>query len=631
MYPLNLTPSSLRTYEVVLPVSGFTAELITAAPKASGDDLDYTLDFTQTLLGTMDAPASVSIRSITGQSDSGQYPLTAIWANILGASVTVFLTSGKPYNVYTILAVVKTNQGRIINVPMQIGIDNASPATLPTDILPSDITLNGGVAMAGKLALPPGYSSNGSVVMGTEEAAPVGTPSFESVTAGTYMGDGSGLNVTADSKTQTIAEWIASLASGGTDGKDGVGIVSITASQDTIIVGQLSKVTLTALLTDGTTSVTTFEAPPGSDGVKGDTGATGATGPTGATGATGASLKSIEATQGTVTAGEASTVTLTATLTDGTTASAGTFESPAGATGAAGDTGVGIASVAVSQGTVTAGQPSTVTLTATMTNGTTAPGVSFDAPAGASGATGAAGSDASVTAANVEAALGYTPADPAKTLQLSPSSSDALQNIIAPSNSTFGNSYAFGVEDTSGNILQVGCVSSYGYKWFSIKSTDGNPGLQIVDNEGNGTSNGLTLHLSSDGTEIVSSALGINAEYGGSFRFVNKDDKKLYWQITPSAALSSGNSNLNIVAGSTDGSAWQAPVVSLNPTTNTATFLNEPVTTTTYTYATLPTSPADWQRALVTDKAIGSGTQGVMAMYNPTSKTWTGLGGEALV
>lgn len=51
---------------------------------------------------------------------------------------------------------------------------------------------------------------------------------------------------------------------------------------------------------------------------------------------------------------------------------------------------------------------------------------------------------------------------------------------------------------------------------------------------------------------------------------------------------------------------------------------------TAYAYADLPASPDKWQLAIITDKAIGSGTVGVMVMYNPTAKAWTGLSGESL-
>ena len=138
-------------------------------------------------------------------------------------------------------------------------------------------------------------------------------------------------------------------------------------------------------------------------------------------------------------------------------------------------------------------------------------------------------------------------------------------------------------------------------------------------------------HSSADSsTEIYSSWMAVDAAYGnGGLRFINKDSTLFYWQVWANET-SKGQTPLKISAGTTDGSAWQDPLVSLNPVTNTAEFLNEPVVTTAYTFATLPTSPANWQRAIVTDKAIGSGAQGVMVMWNPNTKTWTGLSGETL-
>lgn len=106
-----------------------------------------------------------------------------------------------------------------------------------------------------------------------------------------------------------------------------------------------------------------------------------------------------------------------------------------------------------------------------------------------------------------------------------------------------------------------------------------------------------------------------------------------YWKITTDTSGSTGwPKDLDIYAGNSTNSTWQStPILSLKSETNTIQLANEPVVLKAYTFATLPTSPNDWQRALITDKAIGSGSQGVMAMYNPNTKTWTGLSGEALV
>lgn len=198
--------------------------------------------------------------------------------------------------------------------------------------------------------------------------------------AETLLGDGSGLDVTASDKTQTLAEWVASLSGGG----NGVGIRSIDAHQGDVTPGQASAVTLTATFTDGTTSETTFEVPAGAEG----------------TGTAGASVDTVTASQSTISAGQSSTVTLTVGLSDGTSREA-TFDAPPGRSGV-GTPGVGVSSVVASQGAVTAGEPSSVTLTVTKTDGTKSE-AAFDVPPG---------SDAAVTSANIEAALGYAPVSP---------------------------------------------------------------------------------------------------------------------------------------------------------------------------------------------------------------------------
>lgn len=355
----NLTISPLRTI-TLQPCPG-TIGPIRLAPKASADCLDYTLDFSAILQGTGDTLKAIQSATVTTATGTA-YDLTVMWSAAAGTLVVAFLASGEPGTVQKLLFEIETVQGRVYSVLTLVQITNITDATEPPSNFPPDVLTNGKVLIAGVEALPSGYSSNGRVVMATEADAPVGTPSFESVTAGTYSGDGSGLDVTSGAKTQTIAEWIAALSSGGAQG---VGIKAINLTQDPVVAGQPSTVTLTATLTDGTTTApATFEVPSGS---------------TGAAGAPGI----------------------------------------AGDPGATGPQGVGIASVAVSQGVVSPGQSSTVTLTATMTNGATAPGVSFDTPAGspgeagapgAKGDTGAPGSDANVTAANIKTALGYTPA-----------------------------------------------------------------------------------------------------------------------------------------------------------------------------------------------------------------------------
>ncbi|GBQ87065.1 phage fiber-tail adaptor protein [Gluconobacter albidus] len=573
----NLTPSPLRT--IVLQGSNATVSQVTFCPKSSAECLDYTLDFSALLAGTGDTLTAIT--SATVITASGDYALTIMWSAVAGTMVVAFLASGQPNTTQKILFEITTQQGRVYSVMAVLQITDLTVAIAPPSNFLSDTLTNGSVLIAGVEALPSGYSSNGQVVMATEATAPVGTPSFESVTASTYVGDGSGLDVTSGGKVQSIGQWIAALSP---DGAQGVGIKSIDVTQGSVVAGQPSTVTLTAILTDGTiTAPATFEAPagaPGATGASGDVGATGATGPKGDTGA-------------------------------------------AGADGAA---GVGIASVAVSQGAVVAGQSSTVTLTATMSNGATAPGISFEAPAGAPGSGGIA---VDLTAAAINAALGYTAADPSKFLALSPDKVADLQTVTAPSDSGFDATYALQLSD-GGDTLQVGCLNSYGTRWLGVKSTNGAVGIRLKDQFNNAAN--IASHTSADGsTEIYSGWLAIDAGYGtGGLRVIDKDDQKYYWQLWANNT-SSGPVPLYISAGTTDGSAWQAPLVSFNPTTNVAEFLNEPVISTTYTFAALPASPVAWQRAIVTDKAIGSGAQGVMAMWNPNTKAWTGLGGETLV
>ncbi|KXV50822.1 hypothetical protein AD945_01195 [Gluconobacter albidus] len=425
----------------------------------------------------------------------------------------------------------------------------------------------------------------------------------EVVDAGTVLGDGSGLDVTSGGKALTLAEWIAALSlnsSQGT-GAQGVGIKSINVTQGSSVAGQPSTVTLTATLTDGTTTApATFEAPAGSAGAAGAAGATGGTGPKGDPG-------------------------------------------DPGQAGATGPQGVGIASVAVSQGAVTPGQSSTVTLTATMTNGATAPGISFETPPGSPGAVGAKGdtgqtgpagvpgSDADVTTANIKTALGYTPADGSKYLPLNPAAAASLPAIVAPADSNFGSTYSLALTDPNSNSIYLGCIAVSGVNWFGVYSPAGHStGLRLADFLGN--SAGIAGHSGGDGTtDVYTTWFGLDASYyEGGIRWINKDGTGKYWKIS-ATELSSSSGWLALTAGSGDAKSWQSsPLVSFDPDNNRAQFTNEPVTTTAYTFATLPPSPVAWQRAVVTDKAIGSGAQGVMAMWNPNTKAWTGLGGEAL-
>ncbi|GBR45089.1 collagen-like triple helix repeat-containing protein [Gluconobacter roseus] len=543
----NLTPSPLRT--IVLQGCNGTVSQVTFCPKSSAECLDYTLDFSALLSGTGDT--LTAIRSATVMTAASEdYALTIVWSAVAGTQLVTFLASGQPNTTQKILIEVETAQGRVYSVMAVLQITTLTPATaLPSDV-PVDTLTNGKVLIAGVEALPTGYSSNGQVVMVTEDEAPVGTPSFESVAAESYSGDGSGLNVTAAAKTQTIAEWVASL-SGSTNG---VGVKSITATQGTVTAGQPSTVTLTATLTDGTTSQTTFEAPAGATGAKGETGAQGETGLTG----------------------------------------------PQGPKGDVGETG----------------------------------------PAGA---TGPAGSDADVTAATIETALGYTPAAGKNYFPLSinvtpnaDGSTPALPAICRSESTNQNSGGLFTINDspTSGPILQIGLESNYfNTNFFTIRSSNSQkPALSLLGNDGYGVSINATRYQ--DGTWVSTSQWQGADGQGGAcgFMFVNGYTNGAYWKIQ--CDTSGGNGwprDIQLIAGNSDNSAWQeTPLVSFKSQESVAVFANEPQVSTTYTFATLPANPTAWQRALVTDKSINGGAQGVMAMWNPNAKAWTGLSGETL-
>lgn len=101
-----------------------------------------------------------------------------------------------------------------------------------------------------------------------------------------------------------------------------------------------------------------------------------------------------------------------------------------------------------------------------------------------------------------------------------------------------------------------------------------------------------------------------------------------YWQLPRSV---NGASTSQIGYG-VIGDDNVTPFVSFDAETGRTTFPLEPIVTAydACTFAALPAEPRAWQRVVVTDKAIGSGAQGVMAMWNPNTKTWTGLSGEPL-
>lgn len=608
--PLDLQPSAARTYAVPVPTSGIVTSPVMVAPKASADVLDYTLDFTEFLSGTSDALTFVAVRPSSDQNTAST--VSANWAVINGSKVTILLTSGQPYSVTITNVEVSTVQGRLLTVPIQIQITGATKA-LTAKAFPYNTTENGGVLMTESATVPSGYSSNGGVIMTGVVMPPVGTPSFATVTAKTYAGDGSNLSVTAKNTTQTIAQWIASLASGSNEnGETGSGIASITASQDTVTVGQPSLVTLTAHLTDGTTSTTTFKVPAGAQGEKG----------IGLSGSDGVSIESITATQDQVITGKASTVTLATELSNGTTSNT-TFSVPAGM---AGQDGIGLDTIEMSSGSLTPGVATTVTVTINKTDGSSQQ-TTFAVPPGAPGSGG------DINADDIVSILGYIPAEPSKYLALAPSSASALQSIIAPDDSKFGSTYSFALQDNYGNALNIGCVSANAVNWFGVYSPAGHStGLRLADFMGNVA--GIAGHGLGDGTtDLYTAWYGMDAAYGeGGLRWINRDGSGHYWKISASN-LTNTSGWLALTAGTRDAAAWQtSPLVSFDPDNNVAHFTKEPIVTsyTACAFADLPSSPADWQRIVVTDKSINGGTAGIMVMWNPNTRTWTGLSGETI-
>ncbi|MEN3168094.1 hypothetical protein [Gluconobacter sp. OJB] len=312
--------------------------------------------------------------------------------------------------------------------------------------------------------------------------------------------------------------------------------------------------------------------------------------------------------------------------------------------------GVGIKGINVTQGTVVAGQSSTVTLTATLTDGTTTAPATFEVPPGATG------TEAKLSAAAINTALGYTAANGAEYFPRSiDNKKDSSGNYNLPELkkllSGFDNSggiYTISDPDTSnGNggtvknpFLQIGAYNGYfGTNFYVIKSLTNNPPGILLTNSTGEELQVTGFYDTSGNSYFMSIGFALNGRYAsdendnGCFAFVNPDNKAArYWKVQASTNTSGPFSpDLKISAGTSDLSAWQTPLVTFNGATNTAKYANEPIVAATYTFATLPTSPIAWQRALVTDKAIGSGSPGVMAMWNPNTKAWTGLSGEALV
>ena len=163
------------------------------------------------------------------------------------------------------------------------------------------------------------------------------------------------------------------------------------------------------------------------------------------------------------------------------------------------------------------------------------------------------------------------------------------------------------------------------------------------------TFNGKLKLINSDNSKIVSDGNGnltmqgsIIIEYGEQLKFVdstNTNYSYIYQDATTNRLILQGGngatSNVEINGDAIVTGKVTIPTVSISDnSTNAAT--TEWVksqnynSTGIYEYSSLPSSPSDWQRVIITDKSIGSGHTGVMAMFNPIAKAWTGLSGESL-
>ena len=683
--PENFIPAPTRTYKVS-GVANDTflyanTDVIVAGPKSSFDTFDYTLDFSDWMTAG-DTVIGASVAITTGDA-------TIVWSKYAGSRVVFFISGGTPLTSNQIIVEITTAKQRVKTQNVQINVTNTTPKYDPDVDIFKGMMQTGGVLIAGTAAIPAGYSSNNGVVMVGEVTGNTGDPKFNSVDALSYTGDISKTDVTIAEQTKSIADWLASA----TTGSDGVGIKTIDVTQGEIIAGQPTQTTIVVTLTDNTIQSKTFMCPTGSTGLsayqsavglgfagtesqwlatlvgpqgqkgnQGDTGAKGDKGDQGEQGVQG--LQGSKGDQG--------------------------IQGIQGPKGDKGDQGVqGLQGAAgdslENKGAWTSGAiydkddfvfapsskfPDTNSLyvflgeadyTSTVTpsqdtdhwSELQAPqgpqglqgakgdqgeqGIKGDkgdqGEQGVQGQQGASGSDASVTSDSIQTALGYIPPSPTSVIVTTPDKVENLQTITAPPDSKFGSTYALNLNDTYGNTVRIGCISMFSRNMFGIYCPAGHTtGLYMSDYTGAAVMCGP--HQSSDNvSEFASSyiAAANTASADCGYRWASGGSNKYYWQSVTACDDTKGVAALILQAAKSDNSAWQTPLVTYNPATNAAEFANEPLVVATYTYATLPSSPADWQRALVTDKAIGTGAQGVMAMWNPNSKTWTGLSGEPLV
>lgn len=163
----NWQAAPARTIPFTLPpglrLRGLVAEelCLSWVPKASGDNLDFTLDPTGWLWGTGDYLASVKadVLTVTGAATD----LAVLWTTVLHGMACIFLGGGIPDTVQQVQVAVTTQQGRSLVQTVSIAILADAPAALPqavprltdgTPIPPNAITLPGGAILTDPSGVP---------------------------------------------------------------------------------------------------------------------------------------------------------------------------------------------------------------------------------------------------------------------------------------------------------------------------------------------------------------------------------------------------------------------------------------------------------------------------------------------
>nr|WP_298794640.1 hypothetical protein [uncultured Acetobacter sp.] len=160
-------PAPARTIPLALPpglrLRGLVAEDVRLAwaPKASGDNLDFTLTPHTWLHGTGDYLASVTASVLT--ATGAQTDLTVLWATLLHGKACIFLGGGIPGTVQEVQVSLTTQQGRSLVQPVSVAIlaNTSASARQPvphladgTPVPPNAIALPDGSILTGQAGSP---------------------------------------------------------------------------------------------------------------------------------------------------------------------------------------------------------------------------------------------------------------------------------------------------------------------------------------------------------------------------------------------------------------------------------------------------------------------------------------------